>query len=444
MSFGKTRNIIVLYLLSTLVYYFFGRQEWIIPSQIKLLLFVMLNILAFYFGYTFYIKKKLNGVGYDETTNSELIYTKRIRMIFIISCLLLIVFQISTVVTTIGSFRISNVFQTIGENYKDRLSIIRSSMSEGSERILIMQIQTLFWGTTMFAYPIGYMYFKKMRVFDKTLLFITIIIDFFSTLNLGITKNIGDFILIIIACIIISAATSPKVIKKRNKHSTTKIIAIIIFFLMIFSMIQYSREKAYNIQTGTNLYPQFSLLREDTVFDIILFKNRILSDAVDKIGVYVSHGYTGLAYAMELPHQNTYGLGVSRALINYANQYLGINVSPQTFNERIQLLYGWPNGSLWPTAYTWIANSVSFWLVPFVIFLFGFFMAKVEYRYKTQRDIYSLALFCQLFIGAMYLPANAQLVQSKPSWWALVLLLVVYNFTRGKKQREKTKLFHKV
>lgn len=432
-QFSKTKRILVLYLLFTLIYYFFGRQKWLIPSQSKLLLFVLLNILMFFFGYTLNTIIKRKGQKGNEIIDNQIEYTKNIRRVFLLSCGLLIIFQIATVITTIGSFRMFNVMQTIGESYRNRLIIIRSA-SASSESVLIMQIQTLFWGVTMFAYPIGFIYFKKMGKFDKLLLILTVLIDFFATLNLGITKNIGDLILIMVTCILLSVPVTIKKSKKKNNHPIMRIFLILILFLSIFSMIQSSREKTYNVQAGRNIYPEFSLLRENTVFDIVVFNNRTLSNIIDRIGIYVSHGYTGLAYAMELPYENTYGIGVSRALTDYANQYLDIDVSKQTFNARIQSYYGWPNGSLWPTAYTWIANSVSFWLVPLIIFLYGFFMASVEYRYIQERDIYSLALFCQLFIGAIYLPANAQLVQSKPSLWALALLLIIYYATNKKEK----------
>ena len=420
----KFIKYITLYLLATLAYYFLGRYQWIIPSPTKLILYVLLCVVALYFGFLICIRysssKQIINVSYNFKTRSI--------VLFRLSCFTVIIFQIMWVVVMLGRFSIWDLTRVIGTNYFERLFFVTDSP------VFIMQLRTLLWGLTLFAYPIGFVFYKRFGWFDKTLLAITILVDVLSAVNMGVSKNIGDILLIFIACQLVKQESPKDAILKRKKTFQIRInkpILWIILFVIMFNIIQYARDEVIfsDRSMPSNLFPRFAEVRETTVFDLLTLRIPFVINNIERLGVYASHGYTGLAFALDLPFQSTYWFGFSRALLEYVEEFTGQTLRQETYNARIESLFGWHNGMYWPTAYVWLGNILSLWFVPVLILIFGAILAIVFKRFEQRKDIPSLALLCQLFIGAIYLPANAQLVQSRASLWGIIMLVVVYVVT---------------
>lgn len=424
-------KIINLYLVITIFYYFFGRYDWEIPSNLKLLIYLIILIISLNIGYYSKIRVTLFKKNKKNYEIDNPIFLNKERKLFVISCLSIIVFQIAWVVTFLGDFNVNNIFSSLGENYYERLSF------STEDSVLIMQIRTILWGITLFAYPIGFAYFKKLTSFEKTVFFLSLSIDILASLNMGISKPIGDIIIILILTLLIkNREFKSKETFKNNLKLFRNISILVVMFVFVFGVIQQIRDDSTDTEASTfeNPYSKFAELRDYTMIDIIFLGNNSITSVVDRMGAYISHGYTGLAFALELPFENTYGLGFSRSLMEYANQYTGLDIISSTYMERIELEYGWPNGIYWPTAYTWFASAFSFWLLPLIMCWIGYIVKRVEIRYKTFGDIYSLALLAQLFILLIYLPGNAQIVQSRASLFGTVFLIIVYFYT-GRKYR---------
>ncbi|WP_203339118.1 hypothetical protein [Planococcus beijingensis] len=432
---GMKRNkvlikVINLYLIMTIIYYFFGRYDWTIPSNLKLFIYLVLLLLALNIGYNF--KYRFAISHRNNHLYNSVGFMKKERKVFLISCFSIIVFQIAWVITVLGSFDISNIFSSLGENYYERLSFTTE------ESVFIMQLRTILWGLTLFAYPIGFIYFNKLTKVEKIIFLTTITIDILASLNMGVSKPIGDIVIILILSLLVKKGENKKT---NNLFSNIKlfrnIAVLVISFIIIFGVIQQIRDDSTDTQASTfeNPYSKFADLRANTIFDIMFLKNDTILKVVDRMGAYISHGYTGLAFALELPFENTYGIGFSRALIEYTEQYTSISVNENTYMERIEVEYGWPNGVYWPTAYTWFASAFSFWLLPFIMFFLGYIIKRVELRYREYGDIYSLALLSQLFILAIYLPGNAQIFQSRAALFGTLLLIFLYIYTGRKYEK---------
>lgn len=430
----KTKSLLFfnLYWAFGIIYFCFGRYNWHIPSYAMLLIYVFFNFLAVNLGYISVPSAPASVQSSAEKEVSERELFERCKTWFVIACFITMFFQISWVIVILGKFSITTAIQNIGENYYEKMYEF-----EGVSRIL--QIRTLFWIITYFVYPIGFYFFKLMSRFCKFVFVSTVIVEVFTSLNMGVSKNIGDLVFIYLATLFLSSAKRrdrlfmPKMQKsfdlnkkKREKSLFGRIALIIAIFLFAFSVIQSSRLEASG-SVSENLFAKFSDLRSFSLFDPFLFWNKALLNLFDKMGEYVSHAYCGLAYALELPFENTYGLGFSDALIDYSTQYFGIeNLRPMTYNARIEFLYGWKDGQWWPTAFTWFGNAVSLWLVPVVMFLFGRLFKNVENRWFRSNQILSLVMYCQLFIAFVYLSCNAQIFQGRHIFIATTVLFFLY------------------
>ena len=121
-----------------------------------------------------------------------------------------------------------------------------------------------------------------------------------------------------------------------------------------------------------------------------------------------------------------------------SDSYLGISVEQNTFVYRIDTEYGWPNGIYWSTAFVWVAASFGFLITPIIIMIFGFSLTNSVKRFLLYKDIFSLTLSCILFIQIVYLPANLQILQSRPSFFGTITIIAAYLYT-SKRVRKNDK-----
>lgn len=421
----------------TIFYYCFGRVNWEIPNYLVLIIYVFICYTCINIGYKFnkWNVRMKNALKKDVSSTKQIEFND-IKFLFICSCIFLIVFQIAWVYTYFGSINFSNIFKVLGNNYFSRLD------TELSGNSFVMQIKTFFWIFSYFVYPLGFIFFNKMEFRCKLLFIITIIVDIFASLNMGISKNIGDIVIVFIGILLLnpqieSTNESIKLAVKRNKKKIFFVILIAILFLVIFGVIQTQRHMALGRkEISMKVDARFGSLRKITLFDVLLGDNKTVINVVDQFGRYLSHGYTGLAYALTLNFKNTWGLGFSRALMEYAQQYLGISVSQLTYCARIEDVYGWSNGVNWPTAFVWIGNAVSLWLVPLVMVWLGRLWCKAEYMWRVKQRVMGLIVYSQLFIAFVYMSCNAQIVQSRQAFIATIMMMILFE---GYRFRIRTK-----
>lgn len=407
----------------SLLYYCTGKWNWNIPSYFMLILYVVFCIATLNLGYWTSQKATLEPRSIQSWEQSKAEVFHRYRHIFGLLCLTTMFFQVMWVVTFLGEFSITNVLETLGENYYERMEATFDSP------VLVMRLRNLFYIVTYFVFPMGFMFFKQMPLRYKLLFVLTVVVETLASLNMGVSKNIGDLVIIGIAVLILNAAgggeTMDPAARKRRKKLLGRVVLTVGLFLVAFAIIQNFR--AAVSYTRENPYGEFATYREGSLFALLFGENSGLTKLLNRMGVYLSHGYTGLAYALGLPYENTYGLGFSTALMDYAHRYFGLpELTPATYNYRLEMLYGWKNGQWWATAFVRFANAVTLWGVPVVTFFLGKFFASVERRWYEERTFLSLIWVCQLSIAFVYLSCNAQIVQGRQALIATAILAVAY------------------
>ena len=209
----KSKALVLLnvYWIFSIVYYCFGKWQWNIPSYFLLLSYLLINYLALNWGYKFADVSKFKEIELNappEYDASE--QFKKIRTLFLICCICTIVFEIAWVITFLGKFSIFDVFQNLGQNYYDKMD------AEFDSPVLIMQIRTLLWIVTYFAFPVGFMFFKEMSLPYKLLFITTVGVEILASLNVGISKYIGDLAIIFIAVVLIKAFSSQNTGKEKQ------------------------------------------------------------------------------------------------------------------------------------------------------------------------------------------------------------------------------------
>ena len=442
---SKAMFLMNMYWAFSVIYYLIGKWQWNIPSYFFVFLYVAINYFALNIGYARkhqrFLNEKdavINVTEAEYIANRKNVFCKYVKLWYI-ACILTIFFEIMWVKTFVGEFSIFDVFEKLGDNYYERME------AEFDSPVLVMQLRTLLWFVTYFVYPFGFYFFKDMKFSQKLLFLATVIVEILASLNVGVSKNIGDLVIIIIAVLVLKLlenSTYKKQVQRHLRIGKRKVLLmmflILSIFLVSFAYTQILRDEVTN--SIQNPYGYFANEREWSIFSL-LFGDTALAHALDRMGIYCSHGYTGLAYALTLPFESTHGLGFSNALMQYCETYLGIP-SPleHTYNYRIFEIYGWKNGQWWSSAFVYIGSAITFWAVPILMYFAGKLFRRVEHEWTTQRSIISLIVYAQMFIAFVYLPCNAQIFQGRQALIATALMFLIYIiYTIRNNSKRKTK-----
>lgn len=121
---------------------------------------------------------------------------------------------------------------------------------------------------------------------------------------------------------------------------------------------------------------------------------------------YVCQGYYGFSLIFDLDWQWTYGFGNSEFLQRQLLLLSGVDVSPLTFQARVDHL--WDETAQWHSFYGQVANDVGVAGLPFLMFGIGYLFAKVCKSVTRGGGFYALALVPIFAIMFIFFPANNQ------------------------------------
>ncbi len=151
-----------------------------------------------------------------------------------------------------------------------------------------------------------------------------------------------------------------------------------------------------------------------------------VATGVQMISFYLTHGYYGLANALQLPFVWTYGLGSSRALGRYAHQFLGTpDVSQLTYPMRNEI-NGQSGLDVWSTAFSWLASDFTFPGTILLMLGVGFLLLRVWRQLVIRRNPFAFVMMGQLFLGLFMIVANNQLFHTLENFIITVVIVAGY------------------
>ena len=160
-----------------------------------------------------------------------------------------------------------------------------------------------------------------------------------------------------------------------------------------------------------------------------------LHSAYLSLEMYLTNGYQGLSYALQVPFKWCYGLGNNQFLISNFRD-LGIDVSKNNYLYTIEQYFPWEEAHNWHTLYTWLANDTSFYLLPLLFGLYGFLFAKSYISSIEDKNPYAIMVFCMFFIRFAYSSANNQLTGSSFTFIAWFVCLFMWYISFKKYQSD--------
>ena len=404
-------KILLIFLILTEVLFFIGPIKYDIRSPLMMVLYFTALNLSLYWGFKYGIKISRCS-GYKLTGNT-------IKLLLLLGLLLNIEYMYRKWATHGMSFSISNlVFALLnpGDAYSAEATVsINTNIITG---ILLTPFR---WAVI----PMGIYYWNRLSKPYKSLVVITILVYIFTWLGIGTRKGLMDLIIVSYFSII---AAHTSLLYNPSSRKKLKIVAICALVLFVFFFI-YSNASRAGLSSLSDLDQMLD--REYRQFYLENCSPNALS-AMSEVTSYLCQGYNALNISISdigiIPP--TFG-GSSMATWLYLDRFFGYNPMPDTYMAILESNYGMDKYQYWHSIYLWIANDVTFIFVPFVIFLIGFYFARVWKDALHGENPWAYPILGYMIIMVFYFFANNQVLSF--SLEPFIGCLLIYEFSRLKR-----------
>lgn len=412
-------NIFLIYIVTTMLLHFLGPWDYDDVKPLPVIIYMFFVLVFFYVGYISVISKnKIIKTSFEK----KIKYNQKLYNYVLIGLYLQIFLIILVLIEHILRGNVSLDGFNPGKNYAEALE--RNKDLETQTSSITVQIKTILAPLFYFVNIFIIFHFNSLKLKIKIFFFIFILTNIFiNMLVKGAQKDIFDIFLIITSVLLLKSYGNPTLFSKFKKISLIGVI----FIFFLFAFIQYSRLLAYGATDFIgNDYAHLN--RDNFLFDIFGFEIGIgLSILIS----YISQGYQGLSYCLQLPFEWTFGFGNSFALSGYLEQYLGIeNGLENSYPFRMESEYGLDATMYWHTAFPWLASDITFPGVVLLMFFMGRTYAKTLIESIQYSDPLSITLFYFLNVFLIYLPANNQLMQTREMMIGFVVIFVLWMLKR--------------
>jgi len=407
------------YLIGTLVAFVTGPFMFQEINLIATISYSILCWLCFYIGQRSGLKIKIKE-SHDNILNDQNV--DRILKVLCIYSVVIISLTIIDYTHAQSPIEMLKYILNPGESYFEKLMI----QKEYEGRIsYIGRIYTLSTGIFLLIIPLGCWFWHSIKTPTRVLILFVVLLRVIPGFATGTIVDFGFVIVELIVAIFAMIATGRVVPKVRRNLIYLMIIS---FFLLIAygSYAQLNRADSQYWrpwQTGN-----FGTYKTDNAISNILGDR--VGFALNALFAYTTHGYEGLGQCLRLEFVWTYGVGHSRALMEYIEQYSDQDIFAKHYMWRNQIATGRHPLTYWSTALTWIASDVSFFGVPIVILIIGIFFGYIWKNILKNYDPLSLVIFTRLVTLVLFLPCNNQIFQGRTMWWGSLELIILYIILR--------------
>lgn len=443
--------ILELYLAFTVFIFFFGPVEWHLPSAPKLALFLVVNYFGLWLGYGWGIAKGRLVLG-----QSRVALMRQVRMPSHLRLLILasMLFSIFSAVVRLLAIRgdLGAVVSTIlspGEAYRESQIIAQMDrdgqvMAGSRDLSWGFRISTLFSAFNNLYLPLGLLCWRQMTAQFRILFFLALSFTVMYGLGTGAQSGLGFLLFSIMPValyyiyvparpIIGRLASSIRVARQarlsavRVKFLTLVSVCAFVALIMFFQ-VDRQEDSGRSAEVGQDLVGTFGTVSEHGIREMA---GERMNFGFVALCFYVSHGYEGLALAMELPFEWSFGVGWSKALQVIYRDYLGgPDLFTRSYLARNEAWTGWPALVWWSTIFPWIASDTTFFGTPFVMVLIGFITGRCWMDVVMTGNPVGFAILGQMFTLVFMFPANNALAQTLDGLFSLVGVVCIYMTSR--------------
>jgi hypothetical protein len=182
-------------------------------------------------------------------------------------------------------------------------------------------------------------------------------------------------------------------------------VGLFVFSIVSFSLIMYSRSNGVVADVQIFALPGSYVDITSPLFSIV---PEALHTSLLTIFFYITQGYYHMSFAFDMDFLPSWFGGWNPTITSLYSTF-GFDVANNTFIQRLDGIGVDPRIN-WHSAYTWIANDVSFYGVPAVIYLIGYFIGVSWIKSLTYDDFYSKMVFVFLSGFSVFFFANANFI----------------------------------
>ena len=422
--------IVMIYSLVTIYLFEFGVVNFQGYDKFTLYLFLFFAHMGMLFGYFYGMNSKSCSPGADAKDGKALLHTL-FKYSFVIC---LITFIPNYMVQTHNfTFTLSDMTSKIqvGLANSSELYNANRDVENVSGIWKIINIGLVLTGFARWTFfPLSVYLWNELKNYHKIFFFIFAAFYLASFLATGTTAGIFTISFITIVPFVMKTSRQKCCFemeyKRKQTNKRTKIISYgailggISASLWIFGNNMDSRMGWDNdniITTGWSSLP-WSVVPDS------------LRPATYWLTGYLAQGYNALSYCIDLPFTSTFGLGGSWFLMDNFSSLLNINILQYTYLDKAEQ-FGIGAYHNWHTVYVWIANDVSFFGVPIVLFVLFYLMAQSWRDYLVNNDPFAFIFMTIMGFFCLYISANNTVFTHSDTLFAFWIILFAWKRYKG-------------
>lgn len=378
------------------------------PNAVFVLVYCLVNFAALFVGWT-YRRRSMRILD-------EFVFGVGTRLLLYVSCIATIlvswnnVFAFYTDLSQAFTYAIQPGVAYEYVKYVGRNSIVTGATSLPSGVGVILTALTF---TKYYVATLAVLYWRELRLPGRVLVLITALVYIFQSFAIGAMVNVGSLLIASSPVILLYVGTRRRAsrVHRQAKSGRARRRMMLFAGLSLVTMLYFLGSRGvFMSEDGTSLAPLVSGLL-GMVF-------------------YLSHGYAGLSYCLELPFVFTWGHTSFRGFAGVLLPYLGVTSRwGDSYLARSETVSGWSALQVWSTVFPWLASDISFWLIPLVFMVLGLSMKRAWIRGISTRNPFALAYVGQLLIFCAMVPANNQLFNTFGNSVAAVTIWAMYRIS---------------
>jgi hypothetical protein len=391
---------IELYLILTLIFFWFGPIKYRITNEIYFIVLIFLYHFFFIIGYIINVKLFIK---------KPLVQHKFSIKIFYILCLFAFLGSLITykTATNSSSFIPYTIFQDIVKGIQSPAQVYIDSKldydyaSAGDSRL--MNILFIFFAFTKFYFIFYSIWFwKQLGYFNKIISCLYFFFYISPSISSGVNSLTFWFSLFFFSTLLVYYY-----IKNPRKLKFILFILSVLIIIPILSFGYIMSERG-----GGFSYFEQSSSRGDIIVvakEIDLENSNLftfLKYSLTWLDYYITQGYYGFSLILEQEFNWTYGFGNSAFLQRQFNLITGIDVGELSYQRRYDNIWG--EFAQWHSFYGQFANDFGPWGLIFLMFMLGFLFSRVWLTILFQNSFYGAALMPIYIIMFIFFPANNQ------------------------------------
>jgi hypothetical protein len=243
---------------------------------------------------------------------------------------------------------------------------------------------------------VGFLLWSKLSRILKSIFVVFLLVEIFYWVGRG--TNFG--IISLVVTFLLANVVESK--GKINVSLLVKYVSLFAVSLISFSTIMYSRSEGAVEDFQVFSLPWSYVDESSFLFDIV---PPGLHTSMLTVFFYLVQGYYNTSIAFDLDFIPSWFGGWNPSIQSLYFTF-GVDVADNTYIQRLDAYEVDPRVN-WHSSYTWFANDVSFYGVPFVMFFMGYLIGHSWVKaVVSSGDIASKLLFVLLSGSALFLFAN--------------------------------------